>query len=172
MDQKKLEERMTEFQRIIKYRFADSLNLSRAMMAFRVRVNGEGKHHREYSNDAIATIGDAFLKTVLAQEIFESYARTKGQITEFKAPLENNQTMYDLMLKEGWTKYIFNEKCFYDDDEFKANEKPPFNKHVQYVEALIGGILLDSDYETTKIWILHTLLPLLQKYKHEPKPHN
>ena len=171
MDENKILERMAEFEKVIGYHFSDVSNYKRAMSASRVKIIGEGKNHREYSNDAIATIGDAFLKTVLARKLFEEGCETKGEITQQKECLEKNLTMYDLMDHEGWTKYIFNEDCFYDED-FKQNKKPPFNKHVQYVEALVGAMLLDSDYETTEEWIILVLRPLLEKYKHEPKPHN
>ena len=40
-------------------------------------------------------------------------------------------------------------------------------EHDPYLEAIVGAVYYDSNYDTTKRWILKWLLTLLERYNHE-----
>ncbi len=66
---------------------------------------------------------------------------------------------------EGIIDYAYNDKHFYKDKHVSENEKVRSSKHDSYLEAIVGAVFYDSNYEIVKKWIKEWLLPLLEKYK-------
>ena len=61
--------------------------------------------------------------------------------------------------------YSYNDLHFYKDANIPDHEKVVCKEHDPYVEAIVGAVYYDSNYDTTRRWILKWLLPLLEKYK-------
>ena len=61
MDNEKIRLKMTELQEKIGYQFSDINWLSAAMKSEKIEVRNVGKNHKEYTNEGLATVGDAFL---------------------------------------------------------------------------------------------------------------
>ena len=89
MDQTRIEKEMRELEGLIEFKFKDILWLSKAMYAKRIVVPGEGKNHREYANDSLATVGDTLLKFVLADKLYQEGKHIRGVITSEKSDTEN-----------------------------------------------------------------------------------
>ena len=165
MDGKRIEKEMRSFELQLHYHFNDYHWLAKAMKSVLLAVEGEGKNHKEYTNEGLATIGDNILKSIISDKLYREGITTKGQITERKSGLENNATMHKLMLKEGWIVYSFNDLHFYKDPCIPEHEKVVCKGHDPYIEAIVGAIYYDSNYDTVKRWVLKNLLPLLEKYQ-------
>ncbi len=166
MDDERIIKKMKELEDRIHYKFKDILWLSKAMQSTKIDVQGSGKNHKEYSNDALATVGDAILKAVIADKLFSDTPEiTKGKLTKEKESLENNKTLHDIDLKEGIIDYAFNEKYFYKDPEMTKHDKVSSKAHDAYIEAIVAAVYYDSNFETAKQWIYKYLYPLLEKYK-------
>ena len=166
MDEKRIEKEMRELELKIHYHFNDISWLAKAMGSKKIEVPGQGKSGSEYSNEGLATVGDTMLKTVIADYLYRiKSVRTKGGITTAKSDLENNTTMHRLMLGEGLISYSYNDLHFYKDSNIPDHEKVVCKEHDPYVEAIVGAVYYDSNYDTTKRWILKWLLPLLERYK-------
>lgn len=157
MKKERIEREMKELETKICYKFQDVSWLEKTMCS----IKSEGN----YLNDALATVGDAVLKLALADIIFSDGAKTKGEITQKKQNLENNKTLYRTIMKEGIIDYAYNDKHFCKDEHVLEHEKVRFSKHDSYLEAIIGAVFYDSNYETVKEWIKDWLLPLLEKHK-------
>ena len=69
------------------------------------------------------------------------------------------------MLGEGLIAYSYNDLHFYKDPNIPDHEKVVCKEHDPYVEAIVGAVYYDSNYDTTRRWILKWLLPLLEHYK-------
>lgn len=65
--------------------------------------------------------------------------------------------MHQMMLQEGLIDYS------YKDSNIPDHEKVVCKEHNPYVEAIIGAVYYDSNYDTTRRWILKWLLPTLEK---------
>ena len=50
---------------------------------------------------------------------------------------------------------------FQSDAGVPDHEKAVNKGHDPYIEAIVGAVFYDSNYDTTKRWILKWLLPLL-----------
>ena len=68
MDKAIIYAKMRELEVKIRYHFNDIAWLSKAMRSEKIEIDGEGKNHSEYTNDGLATVGDAMLKSVIASE--------------------------------------------------------------------------------------------------------
>ena len=165
MEKKRIEKEMRELELKLHYHFNDISWLAKAMGSIKIEVTGRGKNGSEYSNEGLATVGDTILKSVIADKLYRDGIRTKGEITVKKSDLENNSAMYRMMLSEGLIDYSYNELHFYKDPQIPDHEKVVCKEHDPYVEAIVGAVYYDSNYDTTRRWILKWLLPLLEKYK-------
>lgn len=145
----------------IHYHFNVIAWLSKAMRSEKIEVVGEGKNHSEYTNDGLATVGDAILKSVIADYLYRKGITAKGKITQIKSKLENNEVMHNIMTKCGLIGYAYNAKHFQSDSDVPGHERVVNKGHDPYIEAIVGAVFYDSNYDTTKRWILKWLLPLL-----------
>lgn len=84
-----IEENMLELEKKIKYHFKDISLLARAMETIKISIPDQGKNNKEYTNSALATLGDAILKAMLTDILYRSYGiQTKGQLTAKKVNLK------------------------------------------------------------------------------------
>ena len=165
MDKKRIEKEMRELELKLHYHFQNISWLAKAMGSIKIEVAGQGKNGSEYANEGLATVGDTVLKSIIADKLFRvDNIRTKGGITAAKSDLENNSTMHKMMLSEGLIDYSYNDLHFYKDSNIPNHEQVVCKGHDPYVEAIVGAVFYDSNYDTTKRWILKWLLPLLEKY--------
>ena len=166
MNEERIEAKMRDLELKLGYPFKNISLLATAMGSIKRDNDGQGKNGSEYENERLAIVGDALLKFIIVDKLFKAdNIETKGKITEIKSYLENNLTMHNLMKSEGLINYAYNNLHFYNDKDIPEHEKVVARKHDIYVEAIVGAIFYDSDYDTARKWILERLLPLLEKYK-------
>lgn len=164
MDKKRIEKEMRQFELLLHYHFNQISWLSKAMQSIKIDIIGEGKNHDEYTNEALATVGDTILKSIIADKLYKEGYQTKGAITDAKKDIENNATMHKLMLGEDWIRYSYNDEYFAMDNP-PQHKKVVSGKHDPYIEAIVAAIYYDSgSYDTTKRWVLNFLIPMLQRY--------
>ena len=161
MNEKEIEQKMHEFANLINKEFNDIKYLAEAMKAKKIK-------RKVYTNENLAFVGDAILKFVLADTLYEdnkkhNKGKMKGDLTKDKEKLENSAVLYRVMKNSGWCQYCNNGEEFYDIN--KKDNVVVFKKHDPYVEAIIAAIYYDSGYESARKWILEILKPLLEKYK-------
>ncbi len=70
MNKERVIEKMIELEAKIDHKFNDISLLAKAMKSEKIDVPNSRKNHREYSNEASATAGDAILKAVIADRLF------------------------------------------------------------------------------------------------------
>ena len=110
METKRIENEMRKLELKIDCHFNDISWLAKAMGSIKIEVSGQGKNASEYSNEGLATVGDAILKFVIADYLYRIEGiTTKGKITTTKSGLENNSTMHRIMLEEGLIAYAYND---------------------------------------------------------------
>lgn len=164
MDKALIYRKMRELEIKIRYHFNDIAWLAKAMRSEKIEVDGEGKNHNEYTNEGLATVGDTILKSVIADYLYRNGVTTKGAITSQKEELENNEVMHRIMIDYGLIGYAYNDKHFQSDDNIPEHEKVVNKEHDPYIEAMVGAVFYDSNYDTIKRWILKWLLPLLKHF--------
>ena len=123
----------------------DTQHLAKAMYCER-----EGRDN--YTNDAMATLGDAVLKLIWSEYFFDKgYA--KDRISAYKADMENNATLKNLCERIGIYDFAYNDLYFGDEAE-PHQYGPPRPDHDFYLEAVIAAIYRDRGLEYTRRWVL------------------
>ena len=172
MEQKRIDEKMREFEKQLGYEFNDISHLAKAMYSQRLpKSEHDGKNNHEYSNESLAFLGDTIIKLLIAEYLYDNgKEKRKGQMTKEKSALEKNQVFHDIITKENLIAYACNDKHFYTDDA-PQHEKVCCKKHDPYIEAITAAIYLDCKQKisTMRKWFKTWLLPKLEKYKNNTK---
>lgn len=150
--------RMRELEKIIKYEFKNLNLLEHAM-------NSTSLGNDNHINDALATVGDAILKSLIADFLYVNVSQLKGEITELKTDLENNSTLHSVEMNTGIIKFAHNDKHFYCDENVPDNEQVVCREHDSYLEAIVGAIYYDSGFFSVKKWFMNYLYNELEKNK-------
>ncbi|HEC38507.1 hypothetical protein LCGC14_0706010 [marine sediment metagenome] len=150
----KEEEKLTEFQKLIDYKFNNEALLAQALYTAKYgNFNNQRKHCKEFS-----TIGDIVLKLILALKEYDDGIRTPEGITVSKQMLESNETFKKIALTEfSLDKYVTSMN---DEDLVESIIL------ADIFEAIAGAMFLDSnrDYLTVQEKIVNKFY---DKYKSE-----
>ena len=136
--------RMEQLASALDYDYHDLTHLSRAMYCKKQRG------YSNYTNDAMATLGDAVLKLIWSEHFF-AQGLDKDEITQKKSDLENNGTLKNLCDLVGAQNFAYNDKYFFD--EAPAHSRLPHREHDFYIEAIIAAIYLDRGLLYTRKWV-------------------
>jgi dsRNA-specific ribonuclease len=137
--------RMRRLAEQIGYEYHDLSYLKEAMRC----VKEEGKN--DYTNDAMATLGDAVMKLIWSEYFFDK-GLDKDEITVRKAALEQNATLRKISDEKGIARFAYNDEFF--ADEAPDNRKLPYGKHDIYVEAIIAAIYKDRGLDYVRQWLI------------------
>ena len=166
MDQSRIEKEMHELETKLGHTFKDISLLSNAMKSQKLeKLPGDGDNQKEYSNEALAFLGDTIIKFLIAEYLYgDGNNKRKGAMTDKKSRLEKNPTMHNIMIKEELISYAYHDTHFVMDnppDHLKVATK----EHDPYIEAITAAIYKDGGWEAVTLWFKNWLLPRLEKYK-------
>jgi ribonuclease-3 len=140
-----LEAKINSLEAKINYRFKNTDLLQRALL-HRSRANEENQKQKPCKDqDALRTLGDAVLKTILCDLLMRSGYETKGEITIMKSAIENRPFLAELGRGFNLQNEILVGK---GAGMQKHNEEP--NVIAETLEAIIGAMYLDGGYESAK----------------------
>lgn len=150
MEKSIIEEKMIELSRLINYDYNDISYLKDAMHCQIFHKDGDGKNRKNYTNDGYATLGDAVLKLVLTEYLYDK-EYDKAEITSIKQKFEKNSTLFDLCTESGVFKYAYNDLYF---AECAPSKNRVFHStHDVYIEAIIAAIYKDKGLNYCRDWI-------------------
>lgn len=150
MEDKIITAKMEELAKRIDYEFHNISFLKEAMHCQKIQNIGDGKNRKNYTNDPYATLGDAILKFVLTEDLFDK-GFDKAKITQIKEIFESNSILSCLRDQSGILKYAYNNSYFFYDapEENKLHS----SEHDVYIEAIIAAIYKDRGMDYCKKWI-------------------
>ncbi|MBQ9099426.1 MAG: hypothetical protein IJY50_08385 [Clostridia bacterium] len=143
--QERIQTKMQELARLLGYDYSDIQHLSNAMYC----KKEEGRN--DYTNDAMATLGDTVLKLILAEYLYDQ-GYDKDEISARKLRLEQNTTLKRISDKTGLWQYAYNDRYF--ADEAPGDAKLPYGNHDIYLEAIIAAIYRDRGLAYARQWVL------------------
>ena len=108
------------------------------------------------NNERLEFLGDAVLELVVTGYLFGNLDGNKeeGELTIYRAALVNTKTLSEVADEIGLDKEILMSRGESRDFSGKARETISANA----VEALIGGIYLDSGYDTAREFIIKNIV--------------
>ena len=165
MDWTRIEKEMHELETKLEYTFRNISLLAEAMQSQKLeKLPTDGKNQKEYSNEALAFLGDTIIKFLIAKHLYgDGIDKRKGVMTNKKSDLENNSIFHEIMEKEKLISYSYHDTHFHMDNP-PEHEKVVTNKHDPYIEAITAAIYMDGGWEAVTIWFENWLLPRLERY--------
>ncbi|NLY09926.1 MAG: ribonuclease III [Tissierellia bacterium] len=112
------------------------------------------------SNERLEFLGDAVLELAMTDALYKEYKNSKeGLLSEIKSSLVKESTLAMVALNIGLDRMISLGKC----------EETTGGRHRQSIladamEAVIGAVFLDSDFETAKAFINEIYEKTFQNY--------
>lgn len=144
-------QKMNELADLINYNPTNITFLKKAMHCQIIHNPKDGKNRKNYTNDSLATLGDALLKFILTEFLFDKKF-DKSEITQRKQVIENNDTLYDLCVLSGIFKYAYNDLYF--SENAPQENQVYHSKHDVFIEAIIAAIYKDKGFEYCKNWVI------------------
>lgn len=150
--------RLSEFERIIRYSFTDKNLLITALTHPSFCVQNEGTSN---NYQRLEFLGDAVLSFILTEELFKLYPEEReGALASYRAVLVQGIVLASLARKINLPNFVL-----LSDSEFKTggNNKDSILEDV--LEALIGAIYIDSDVASTRKFIQQLFPDIKQSLK-------
>ena len=78
LEKERIKKMMKQFEIVLHYHFNEIEWLSKAMKSVLLpKKESDGKNHKEYTNEGLATVGDAIIKSVIADKLYKEGLNTK-----------------------------------------------------------------------------------------------
>ena len=125
---------------------------STKMVLFHTAFNHRSlKENPSENNERMEFLGDAIISSVVAEYLFKKYPyKGEGFLTEMRSKMVNRQQLNHIAILMGLKKMTRFNKL---DGGLKSSQI-----FGNTLEALVGAIYLDKQYEFTKKWIIEKMI--------------
>jgi ribonuclease-3 len=125
---------------------------SSKMVLFHTAFNHRSlKENPSENNERMEFLGDAIISSVVAEYLFKKYPyKGEGFLTEMRSKMVNRQQLNHIAIQMGLKKMTRFNKL---DGGLKSSQI-----FGNTLEALVGAIYLDKQYEFTKKWIIEKMI--------------
>ncbi len=140
----------------IEYKFKNRKLIEKAMTHTSYANETKGLE----SNERLEFLGDAILELISSEYLFDKYPQMpEGEMTKTRA-----YAVCEMSLAKVANKFGFSDFLKVGKSEKKVNGKYRDSILADSVEATIGAIYLDSNYENAKNFILPNIIPQIEDY--------
>jgi ribonuclease-3 len=109
------------------------------------------KENPSENNERMEFLGDAIISSVVAEYLFKKYPyKGEGFLTEMRSKMVNRQQLNHIAIQMGLKKMTRFNKL---DGGLKSSQI-----FGNTLEALVGAIYLDKQYDFTKKWIIEKMI--------------
>lgn len=105
-------------------------------------------------NERLEFLGDAVLELVVTEYLYNNYDNEEGELTTWRSALVNGESLSDVATELGIEQYLYLSR----GEEKDANSKARRTILADAMEAVIGSIYVDFGWETSKEFILRTVV--------------
>ena len=125
---------------------------STKMVLFHTAFNHRSlKENPSENNERLEFLGDAIISSVVAEYLFKKYPyKGEGFLTEMRSKMVNRQQLNHIAIQMGLKKMTRFNKL---DGGLKSSQI-----FGNTLEALVGAIYLDKQYDFTKKWIIEKMI--------------
>ncbi len=123
--------------------------------------------HRDFPldhNERFEFLGDAVLELIVTEHLYDNFPNPEGELTNWRASLVNS-TMLSLVAEQlGVEEFLYMSR----GESKEVNSKARQSILANALEAIIGAIYIDSDYDTAATFIHKNIISKLAhilKYK-------
>lgn len=151
MEEQRIEFEMVNLAKLISY---PSEYVGQLAIAMRATPEGDDQFYLS----GYETIGDAMIKGIISEYLFERGKTSKAEITIAKQLIEANDSYHKVTLGTGIWMYAYNDEYFAKDNP-PDHKKLPNSTHDPYIERIAAAIYFQSGFVELKKWVLNWLLP-------------
>ena len=121
-------------------------------------------------NERLEFLGDAVLELVVTEHLFVNYSNPEGELTNWRAALVNAKTLAGIARGLAFEEFLLMSKGEAKDKDSKARMYILANA----IEAIIGAIYIDGQWDAAKVFIEKNVLShlpfILENHLHiDPK---
>jgi len=156
---------MKEFEKlekILKVKF-DNKDLLKQALVHRSYLNEHPEFKLDH-NERLEFLGDAVLELVVTEYLYKNYPNPEGELTNWRASLVNAKMLSEIAQKLDVEKFLYLSKGEEKDKDTKARQYILANA----MEAIIGALYLDKDYEAVQEFVAEKIiskLPYILEHK-------
>lgn len=123
-------------------------------------LRGSNGSHKKRNYERLEFLGDSILGSIVSTHLFEAYPTAdEGYLTQMKSKIVNRKNLNAVGHRFGLTDLILNR------DGNILSENTAGN----ILEALVGAVFLDTDYDTCQRIVLERLIPPAEMLRLEQK---
>ena len=145
---------LSQLEEILGYQFNDESLLAEAVTH---PSRGHELHRKIRDNQRLEFLGDAVLQLVLTKKLFYQFENfDEGELTHLRAAVVNRHALENMALT-----FNLGEFLVLGHGESKNHGRVKSSNLADAMEAVIGAIFLDSNFETVADWlepVLHTFV--------------
>ncbi|WP_136806713.1 ribonuclease III [Desulfosediminicola flagellatus] len=153
-------ELLTEFEKIVEYRFTDLRLLQKALVhsSFAFEQSQAGNN-----NETLEFLGDAVLDLVVGHILYKKYPEMReGELTRLRAALVNETHLANMARQIELGEFIFLGK---GEDASHGRNKSSILSCA--FEAVIGAVFEDAGYATVTEMVTRLFVPAIESKKEE-----
>lgn len=138
------ENKLSDLEKILKYKFENKNLIANALLhsSFVNKNNFENIK----SNERLEFLGDSVISLVFNKCLFEKFPDySEKQLSKLLSKLESRETLNNKALKLSFDKYLYYDNINELPDDLLGN----------MLEAVIGAVFLDSNYDTAAEVVKH-----------------
>jgi len=140
---------LENLEKIIGYKFKNIKLLENALS----HTSYANEHKNTLSNERLEFLGDAVLELTISEYLFISYPKLpEGEMTRIRASVVCEESLFKVAKSNKINEYLLLGKC-----EETTGGRQRQALLADSVEAIIGAIYLDSNFENAKEFILKNL---------------
>ncbi|WAM33083.1 ribonuclease III [Caldicellulosiruptor morganii] len=144
---------MTEIEKKMGYKFKNQEILKLTL------THKSATHSSENSYERLEFLGDAVLELVVSKYLFEHFPHlSEGELTNLRAAIVCSETLSKVAEKLNLKKYIIFGR--HEKEEGFENNRSIWS---DVLEAIFGGIFLESGFETIEKIVIKLLEPFIKK---------
>lgn len=136
----------------------DNKNLIKEAVTHRSYINENPDHGTDH-NERLEFLGDAVLELVVTEYLFLNYNNPEGELTNWRASLVNSSMLSTVARGLEIEDFLYLSKGESKDQNIKARNYILANA----MEAVIGAIYLDKDYQHAQRFILDKIVVYLDE---------
>lgn len=151
-----MEKDFSNFERKINVNFKNQ-DLLKQVFVHRSYLNENLEFKLEH-NERLEFLGDAVLELVVTEYLFRNYDKPEGDLTNWRSALVKGEMLASIAIHLGMDEYLYLSK-----GEAKSGGKARQIILANALEALIGGIFLDSGLDVATTFINKNIIIHLPK---------
>ncbi|MDR2463289.1 MAG: ribonuclease III [Verrucomicrobiales bacterium] len=149
---------LPQLEKILGYQFHNTALLEEAVTH---PSRGHELHRKIRDNQRLEFLGDAVLQLVLTKKLFQQFKNfDEGWLTRLRAAVVNRNALENMALTFSLGQFLV-----LGHGEIKNRGRVKSSNLADAMEAVIGAIFMDSDFETVTGWLEPLLNAFVEKQK-------